>query len=138
MPDLVIAGVGFPLGSLRGVVQTLEPIAPAAQLARTVNGALVDLSAPDFRKYASTISCRDQAAPALSGIWPGALVRVECLAELAYPTATGAPERPVVESRAEGAWTFYRPRLAMRVLSFSLERDDWGAVVGWTMELEEA
>ena len=57
MADLVIAGIGLPAASIRGVTQTLEPIGAAAQLMRTVNGALVDVSAAAFRKYASTIRC---------------------------------------------------------------------------------
>ena len=138
MPDLVITGIGLPPASIRGVTQTLRPIAAAQQSMRTVNGALVDVSAAAMRKYASTITCRDQAPPALSGVWPGALVTVDCVAELVYATATGTPERTVVESRADGDFTFYRPRLSMRVLSWSTDRDEWGAVVGWSMELEEA
>ena len=138
MPDLVIAGIGLPPASIRGVTQTLVPIAASAQLMRTVNGTLVDVSAAAFRKYASTIRCTDQAPPALDGIWPGALVTVDCIAELAFETATGAAERIIVASRVEGAFTFYRPRLAMRVLSFETERDEWGAAVAWTLSLEEA
>lgn len=138
MPDLVITGIGLPPASIRGVTQTLEPIAAAAQVMRTVNGGLVDLAPVAMRKYASTITCRDQAPPALSGVWPGLAVTVDSVAELVYETATGAPERTVVESRTDGDFTFYRPRLAMRVLSFSTDRDEWGAAVGWTMALEEA
>ena len=137
MPDLVISGIGLPEAAIRGVSQTLEPIAAAAQLVRTVNGALVDVSAAEFRKYASTIRCSDQAPPALDGVWPGALVTVDCVAELVHALG-GAPARPVVESRIEGAFVFYRPRLSMRVIAFDLDRDEWGATVGWTMTLEEA
>lgn len=137
MADLVIAGIGLPAASIRGATQTLAPIAAAAQLMRTVNGALVDISDPVFRKYASTIRGSDQAPPALDGVWPGQLVTVDCVAELVH--AEGAtPERPVVESRMEDGFVFYRPRLVMRVLSFEVERDDWGAAVAWTLTLEEA
>lgn len=137
MPDLVIAGVGLPAASIRGVTQTLEPIAAAAQMMRTVNGTLVDVSAAAFRKYASTIQCTDQAPPALDGVWPGALVTVDCVTELVHAVG-GTAARPVVESRTEGDFVFYRPRLAMRVVAFDLDRDEWGAVVGWSMALEEA
>jgi hypothetical protein len=137
MADLVIAGIGLPAASIRGVTQTLEPIGAAAQLMRTVNGQLVDVSAPAFRKYASTIRCADQAPPALDGIWPGALVTVDCVAELVH--ADGAsPARPVVASRVEDGFVFYRPRLTMRVLSFEIDRDEWGDAVAWTLTLEEA
>lgn len=136
MADLVIAGIGLPSAAIRGVTQTLQPIGAAAQLMRTVNGALVDVSAAAFRKYASTIRCSDQAPPALDGVWPGALVTVDCVAELVHADG-GTPERPVVASRTDGGFVFYRPRLTMRVLSFEVDRDEWGAVVAWTMTLEE-
>ena len=136
MPDLVIAGIGLPPASIRGVTQTLEPIQAASQLMRTVNGALVDVSAAAFRKYASAIQCSDQAPPALDGIWPGALVTVDCIAELVHPVG-GTPTRPVVESRTEGGFVFYHPRLTMLVTAFNLDRDEWGAVVSWSMTLEE-
>ena len=136
MPDLVIAGIGLPPASIRGVTQTLEPITAAAQLMRTVNGTLVDVSTAAFRKYASTIRCSDQEPPALDSVWPGALVTVDCVVELVH--AEGAsPARPVVSNRTEGGFVFYQPRLTMRVLTFDLDRDEWGAVVAWTMTLEE-
>ena len=137
MADLVIAGIGLPAASIRGVTQTLEPIAASAQLMRTVNGALVDVSAAAFRKYASTIRCSDQAPPAFDGIWPGQLVSVDCVAELVQAEG-GTPARTVVASRTDSGFVFYRPRLAMRVLSFDIDRDEWGAIVAWTVTLEEA
>jgi hypothetical protein len=137
MADLVIAGIGLPAASIRGVTQTLEPIGAAAQLMRTVNGQLIDVSAAAFRKYASTIRCSDQAPPALDGIWPGALVTVDCVAELVHPQG-GVAARTVVASRTEDGFVFYRPRLSMRVLSFDIDRDEWGEVVAWAMALEEA
>lgn len=137
MPDLVIAGIGLPAASIRGVTQTLEPIGASRQTMRTVNGALIDVSAAAFRKYASTIRCADQAPPALDGVWPGALVTVDCIAELVHGEG-GTPARPVVASRTEDGFVFYRPRLTMRILSFETERDEWDAAVGWSMVLEEA
>lgn len=137
MAELVISGVGLPPASIRGVTQTLAPIGASQQLVRTVNGTLRDLSAPQFRKFSSVIRCADQDPPALEGVWPGRIVTVDCLAELAFPTASGAAERPIVGSRVEGSWTVYRPRLVMMVVSFDLDRDDWRAVTGWTLELEE-
>ena len=137
MPDLVIAGIGLPAASIRGVTQSLQPIGVSAQMSRTVNGALRDLSMSQFRKFASQVRAQDQDPPALNGVWPGAVVTVDCIAELAYVTATGTPERPVVGSRVEGDWTIYRPRLSMMLISFDLDRDQWGAATGWTLNLEE-
>jgi hypothetical protein len=67
---LVLSGIGVPDYSARGLRHTLEPIEASASLRRTVNGALVDLSFAQFRKYKSTISCQDQEPPAVDGVWP--------------------------------------------------------------------
>ena len=134
---LVLSGMGVPPYSARGLTQTLAPIPAAAQMRRTVNGTLTDLSAVQFRKYASKISCSDQQPPAFEGVFPGATVIVDCIAELAYPTMTGEPEREVVASREESGFTFYRPRLTMLVIDFEVDCDEYGAVSSWTLSLEE-
>tara|TARA_R110000782_G_scaffold30776_3_gene76365 strand:+ start:6232 stop:6648 length:417 start_codon:yes stop_codon:yes gene_type:complete len=137
MADLVIAGIGMPPAAIRGVTQTLEPISASMNMARTVNGSMIDLSAPEFRKYSSKIQCADQIPPALSGVWPGAVVTVDCIADLSFLTATGSAERPIVESWIEGDYTIYRPRLSMMVVAFDLSKDEWQASTGWSLELEE-
>lgn len=136
---LVLTGVGVPPYSARGLTQTLDPVEASAQFRRTVNGELVALSNSVFRKYRSTITGNDQQAPGFNGLWPGQLVTVECVAELGYETATGTPERTVVSgsSYTEGAWTYYRPQLSMMVLAFNMERDEYGAQVSWSLQLEE-
>lgn len=125
--------------SARGLTQTLEPIEAAASMRRTINGALKDIANPNFRKYKSTISCNDQQAPAFEGYWPGMTVDVDCVCELSYLTMTAAPSRPVVtgSSREEGDFTFYRPKLTMKIVSIQLNTDEWNAQNGWSMELEE-
>lgn len=135
---LVLAGVGVPPYSARGLEQTLVPIDQAISLARTVNGELVDLSSSAFRKYRSTINGNDQQVPAVDGVWPGAQVTVDCIVELAYPTG-GVAQRTVVpgSSRTANGFTFYRPRLTMLVTGFDVRLDEWDAVVGWSMDLEE-
>jgi hypothetical protein len=135
---LVLSGIGIPDYSARGVTQTLQPIEAAASLRRTVNGALKDLSFPQFRKYRSNIACVDQEPPAVDGVWPGRVVTVDCVAELSHPLA-GTPSRTVVpgSNRTEGEFVFYRPRLQMLVLGFSLNKDEYGAAVQWQMDLEE-
>lgn len=136
---LILSTMGVPLYSARGLDQTLDPIPQAQQLRRTINGASVDLSVSQFRKYASTISCTDQRAPAIDGIWPGQTVVVSCVAELSYPTAGGSPQRPVVagSSYVEGAFTFYRPQLTMRVVRPQTKMNEYSAAVVWTLSLEE-
>jgi len=136
---LVISGPGLPTYAARGLSQTLDPIDAAGAIARTVNGGLIDLSPVQMRKYKSTISCADQEAPALDGVWPGMPVTVDCVSELGYLTAGGSPQRTVVSgsSRTAGLWTYFRPQLDMMVISYSTNTDEWGAAVGWSLELEE-
>lgn len=137
---LTITGVGLPLYSARGISQTLEPIQQAAQLGRTVNGGLADLSLPQFRKYRTQITCNEHNGPAMDGIWPGVQITLGCVVELSYLTAEEAePSRDVVDGseRTEGDYTFYRPELEMRVTAYNTQKDEWGAVVSWTLEAEE-
>lgn len=125
--------------SARGLVQTYTPIAAAAQLKRTINGRLHDLSAPQFRKFASNISCTDQAPPPFDGVAIGTLLQVDCAFQFSFITDGGQAVRPIVpgSSRQEGRFTFYRPRMLMRVANFSQQEDEWKASIGWTLDLEE-
>lgn len=136
---LALSGIGVPPYATRGATQTLTPIPQAAAMLRTVNGDLDDLGLPQFQKYTSTINCEDQQPPAVDGAWPGKSITVDCIAELCYKTAGGAPDKPVVSgsSRVEGDFTFYRPQLVMRVVSFNTSTDEWDAKVSWSMVLEE-
>jgi hypothetical protein len=134
--------ISVPPYSARGLTQTLEPIDGAAQLARTVNGTLIDLSDENFRKYRSTITCTDQQQPALDGVWPGMILTVDCVIELSYLTS-GSPSRDIAETtddagtRTEGNFTFYRPRLMMMVVGYQTGVDEYGAVANWSLSLEE-
>lgn len=136
---LRMSPIEIPPYSARGIRQTLTPIGSAGQLRRTVNGTLVDLSATQMRKYASTITCTDMDSPALDGVWPGLQVTVDCIVELAYKTAGGSASRSVVSgsTRTDGGLTFYRPKLTMLVVSYRIDYDEWGAATGWTLDLEE-
>jgi hypothetical protein len=135
---LVLSGVGVPRYSARGLSQTLTHIEAASQLQRTINGGMMDISRPEFRKYKSTISATDQRPPAVDGKWPGQLVTVDCVSELCCPSA-GTPARAIVPGSdyIEEGFKFYRPRLSMIVVGFNIQRDEWGADNSWTMELEE-
>jgi len=135
---LVLAGIGIPDYSARGLSQTLTPIDAATSQRRTINGALNDLSVAQFRKYQSTIECTDQQPPACDGVWPGRVVTVDCVAELSYPVG-GTPARQVVpgSERTNGNFVIYRPRLVMQVTRFNMAQDEWGRTVPWQMALEE-
>lgn len=136
---LVLSGIGIPDYTARGLSESLTLIGGAANLRRTVNGALKDLSAEQFRKYRLEITCADQETPVVQNMWPGVQVVVDCVSELAYLTSGGSPERTVVpgSSRVNGDFTVYRPRLNMRVMDFNVQKDEWGAVTSWTLSLEE-
>lgn len=136
---LVISAIGVSPYSARGLTQTLEPIQQAASLTRSINGASMDLSVAQFRKYKSSISCTDQNAPAFDGMWPGAEVTVDCVATLSYKSDGGSPQRDVVpgSERIEGDYTIYRPRLEMVVVAFNQQEDEWGASIAWQLDLEE-
>jgi len=136
---LEISGPGIANYTARGATQTLDPIDASAVMARTVNGALIDLSPPQMRKYKSSISCNDTETPALDGVWPGMVLTVDCIAELGYKTAGGTPQRTVVagSSRVSSSWTYYRPQLSMRVVQYSVSRDEYGAMTEWSLDLEE-
>jgi hypothetical protein len=134
---LVIEGIDIPPYASRGAVEVLKPIEAATQVERTVNGRSIDISDPNFQKYGSVITCTDQQAPEFA--WPGTIVTVDCLTFLSFRTATGYAERDAVDGSEyiDGVFTFYRPRLEMRVLTFSINRDDWQAITGWSLSLEE-
>lgn len=139
---LVISGPGVPPWSARGLRQTLEPIDAikgATVLRRTVNGTLIDLSPPQMRKYKSVVSCTDQRPPAFDGLWPGMQVTVDCVYELGYLTEGGTPGRPVVDgsSYVEGDFTYYRPRLTMRIADLKPDVAEYDASVSWQIDLEE-
>lgn len=135
-----LVGIGMPPYSARGITQTLEPIQGSGQMKRDINGTLVDLGATQFRKYQSSVKCTDNDSPALSGIWPGMTVTVECIPELCYQDATSeGAERTVVSgsSRTADGFVWYRPQLTMKVASYRINTDEYGAACGWSLDLLE-
>jgi hypothetical protein len=137
---LRMVGVGVPPYSARGLKQSLTHIDQAANLKRTVNGALVDISFSGFRKYRSTISGTDQRPPNFDGKWPGLTVIIDCIAELSFTPDEGESRQRIAvpgSEHVEGAHTVYRPRLTMKILSFSQDHDEYDAAIGWTLDLEE-
>lgn len=134
---LTITGAEFPPYSTRQAQQSYQIIQAATQLIRTVNGALADVSDTLFRKFTTTITGQDQQMPFLP--YPGQQVTVDCIFELSYKTTDNNPIRTAVpgSTRVEGDYTFYRPRLTMRVVSWQGQDNEWGAEVGWSLTLEE-
>jgi hypothetical protein len=139
---LDIVGPGVNPYSARALRGTLSPIALAQgndKLARTVNGTLVDISAPQMRKYQLEVSGDDVAPPALDGLWVGMQVTVNSHVELAYLTAGGVPGRTPVSGsqRIEGDYTYYCPQFQMLVVELQVDRQEWAAEVTWSLKLEE-
>jgi hypothetical protein len=128
--------------SARGLRGTLTPIDMAKgidKLARTVNGKLIDISAPQMRRYQLQVSGNDQAPPALDGLWVGVPVTVNSHVELAYLTTGGLPTRPPVTGsvRVEGDYTYYAPQFSMMVVDWQIDREEWEQNVTWSLTLEE-
>lgn len=136
--DLVLSPIGIVPYSARGLHQTLEPIQQAGVFKRTVLGDLDNVASPVFQKYKSSISCEDLNPPGLNAVFPGFLITVDCIAELAYLTSGGSALRTPVSTRTEGVFTLYRPRLVMQVISWNINRDEWGVTVSWQLDLEES
>jgi hypothetical protein len=138
---LTISSFGNMLYQARNLSQTLEVIGEATQLERTVNGTLADYSAPQFHKYLTKITApSDVNAPPLDGVFPGMQITVGCVVGLAYVTGlAGAPHRTPVSGSLyiDGAYTFYRPDLVMRVRTLETHFDEWKNIVGWSLEAEE-
>lgn len=123
IPSTVLSLTGITLGdySCRGLTMDLSPIQSSNGLRRTANGGLLNLTAPQFQKYSASISCQDQDAPELDGIWQGQAVTVVCI-----PGQVGSSESTA------GAIT-----LNMLVDSWTTSRDEWNSLTSWTINLLE-
>jgi hypothetical protein len=71
--DITIGDINIPFGAGIGISETLQPI-DNGQIRRSINGALVDLTRPENRKFEYQISGGDSAAPALMGFWRGQII----------------------------------------------------------------
>jgi len=137
---LVISGLGGFQYQARGLTQTLEVIKQASQQERTINGVLIDISNPIFRKYGSKITCTDVDAPPLDGLYPGDTVTVLCAASFCFLNGNpGSPFRTVVSGSeyVQGHYTFYRPVLTMMVMTLHEHFDEWKCAMSWELDLEE-
>lgn len=128
--------------SARGATQTLDVILGGSALGsliqRDVNGNAIDMTAPQFRKYQSVITCRDSETPGLDNAWLGAKVTLACAAELAYAVG-GSPARTPVSgsTRTQGSVVFYRPILTMMVFDAKNSFDEYASRYNWSISLQE-
>lgn len=129
----------LPLYSARGLSQSLELIDGATIQEETINGELVDLSVPRFRKLRSVISANDVRPPSIDVIYPGLKVILECAFVLSYATSGGTPSRSVVAGSqfTEGNFTFYRPSILMMVGKMTGRLAEWEADYDWSIEFRE-
>ena len=163
--SLDLGDLGLPVGSDRQIRETLSPV-EAGEFRRSVNGRLVALVDPAFRKYRISLSGSDLHPPALAGIWPGrelSVVPVSVLTQRLAGATTINLERPtradLVSVRTDtnapvpvlsvvgrtvtlgaytgAAWLRYRPVLECLVTSWSADEDEAAAASSWSLELEE-
>lgn len=86
---LQISGIDLGNYSARGLTMTLAPIVSGQGLRRSINGTLLNLTAPQFQKYSGSISCTDQEAPALEGVWQGMPVTITCIPNMGETVSAG-------------------------------------------------
>jgi hypothetical protein len=131
----------------RGITQTFTLIPEAAAqhwLRRDVNGGLDNLTDTRFRKYATTISCRDGETPCLDDAWIGIEVELFCAFELSFLTG-GSPARPMVSgsSRTQAipnsaeSITYYRPILFCLIANIKNSFAEYPAQNEWQMDFLE-
>ncbi|RVD13024.1 MAG: hypothetical protein EOS73_26305 [Mesorhizobium sp.] len=136
--------ISVPPYSARGINESFD-LDGTSQLARTVNTELIDLAdaSENDSKYKLTITCTDQNMPALDGVKRGMTLTVDCATEFTYLTSSGSPSRPPASTtddpatRTEGDYTFYRPRLTMKVVDYRLSFDEPRADNNWSLILLE-
>jgi len=162
--DLGLIAIG--LGADRQIKESLQPI-DTGDLRRTVNGVLVSLADPAFKKYKLSVSCDDMLPPAFGSIWRGQQLTVSPVSEIADVVAVGGTSRTLERDPVAGsircvdidggthAFTvagrvvtlssaatkptriFYRPTLTMMVSQHSVDHDEAAASVSWSLDLEE-
>lgn len=140
------SGMMLPPYSARGLTQSLEPIigssgggnAEGTLVRETINGEAISLAPTQFRKWRSTITCRDVDTPCLDEAYIGQTVMVQCVVELSYLTG-GQPQRPEVSgsSRVDGHFTYYRPELQMIVTGVRNSKEEYLADCSWQVDLRE-
>jgi len=124
--------------SARGLSQTRELIKPEGAILRDINARLQSLMDDRFRKYKTTITCKDGETPCLDDAWIGVECQIDCAFELSYPTGS-IPSRPVVSgsSRTQGSVTYYRPQLTCLIVDIRASFAEWQAQYDWQIEAEE-
>lgn len=113
--DLVVVGVTLPECATRGLVEEITTIEQARQLRRTVNGLLIDISDPNFRKKKWRITGKDLRVPDFSAAWPGMEVTITTITKMGSSSLT----------------------IIGRLVEWSTSFDEWEAASTWSMSVEE-
>jgi hypothetical protein len=125
--------------SARGLTQTYDLIGSAdIDLRRDVNAILQNVSDTRFRKYKTTISCKDGETPCLDDSWRGITVMIDCVFEFSYPNGA-TPARPVVSGseRTFDAITYYRPMLTCMIADIRVALPEYPAMYDWQIDALE-
>jgi len=117
---LAIDAIDFSDYAVRGITMTLEPIDQSKALVRDCLGHLVDISLFQFKQFKVTITCTDNEAPVLTGIWPGQDVTITCIPGMGAHNSTG-------DVLIIGA----------KVTSWNTSRKEWDAEIAWQLEAEQ-
>jgi len=115
---LSIDGIDFSDYATRNISVVLQPIATGS-LRRDVNGNLVDMTLPQFRKYRVEVLCSDHEVPNLNDIWRGKEVEVTLIPGLGVEDSSGVMT------------------LTMMVVEWTTDRKEWEAQGSWHLVLLE-
>ncbi len=104
---------------------TMTPVAAGGIVRRDINGNLVNLSRTQLQKYAFKIDCTDQESPGfaasttdLDPIWVGDVFTLECIPQLG-----DAEQQTFSVMVVPPGW--------------QINTDEYGADVGWSLNLEQ-
>lgn len=124
---LTRTGGGFSLSEFaaRGISMQMSEIDQAADIVRDVNFNLVNLSegVTASQKYKFTVSCEDMASPGFAAHGSG---------QTAFRKGDKATLICIPELGATEQQTF-----TVMNMGWQITTDEWGAVVSWSLDLEE-
>lgn len=145
---LVINGLPISKYATRGVKETVGVIEDSSQTRRTINKVLryVGVGEP-ARKFTFAYQGEDLTGLPINALHVGLIVTFGAIGEFCESgTLPVDPDdwtdniRPIVPgSLRQGidGMIYYRPVITGMVTTFSTERDEWGAVTSWSLEIAE-
>lgn len=110
--------------SARNLTAQLEYIQQSESFERSWNGAYIDMSMPQFRKFQMLISCTDFESNGLAQYPPGTDCIVTCLPNLGVNGDGDDSDNRLVINMKMGRWTE--------------SREEYAARTSWSLPLYEA